>query len=89
MGGTALGVVGRDVGAKTSMPGRTVGVLGALVFVSLLLNVSVTLISAEEDLDLESFDEIGGDTESFLTWSDGGVLGLLTLDVGKGGSAPI
>ena len=56
--------------------------------------MSVTLISADDDLDLESFEETGGDTESFLTESndddDGGVLGLLILDSGRGpGSAPI
>ena len=54
--------------------------------------MSVTLISADDDLDLESFEETGGDTESFLTESnddDVGVLGLLILDRGRGGSAPI
>ena len=57
-----------------------------------MATVSVTLISADDDLDLESFEETGGDTESFLTGSnddDGGVLGLLILDRGRGGSAPI
>lgn len=88
--------VGID-GVNTSMPGRTIGALCALDFESLLVwllpTVSVTLISADDDLDLESFEETGGDTESFLTESsdddDGGVLGLLILDRGRGGSAPI
>ena len=83
VGGTALGIC-KDV---------TVGSIGIVpLLVSLLTAmVSETLISADDDLDRESFliDKfvVDGDNESVLVYS--GVLGLLSLDKGGSGSAPI
>ena len=84
VGGTALGIC-KDA--------ATVGSIGIVpLLVSLLTAmVSETLISADDDLDRESFliDKfvVDGDNESVLVYS--GVLGLLSLDKGGSGSAPI
>ena len=83
VGGTALGIC-KDV---------TVGSIGIVpLLVSLLTAmVSETLISADDDLDRDSFlivDKfvvVDGDNESVYS----GVLGLLSLDKGGSGSAPI
>ena len=86
VGGTALGIC-KDA---------TVGSIGIVpLLVSLLTAmVSETLISADDDLDRDSFlivDKfvvlVDGDNESVLVYS--GVLGLLSLDKGGSGSAPI
>ena len=84
VGGTALGIC-KDV---------TVGSIGIVpLLVSLLTAmVSETLISADDDLDRDTFliDKFvvdDGDIESVLVYS--GVLGLLSLDKGGSGSAPI
>ena len=83
VGGTALGIC-KDVGS--------IGIVPLLVSL-LTAMVSETLISADDDLDRDSFliDKfvvvVDGDNESVLVYS--GVLGLLSLDKGRGGSAPI
>ena len=95
VGGTALGI------CKDAAVG-SIGIVPLLVSL-LAAMVSETLISADDDLDRDSFlkDKSGnavvavvvvvGDNESVLIYSVviDGVLGLLSLDKGRGGSAPI
>ena len=110
VGGTALGVCKVDADAGLIFINMEVvdpvGIIVVVVplLVSLLTTmVSETLISADDDLDRDSFlkDKSGnavvavvvvvGDNESVLIYSVviDGVLGLLSLDKGRGGSAPI
>ena len=85
VGGTALGI------CKDAAVG-SIGIVPLLVSL-LTAMVSETLISADDDLDRDSFlivDKfvvVDGDNESVLVYS--GVLGLLSLDKGGSGSAPI
>ena len=100
VGGTALGVCKVDADAGLIFINMEVvdpvGIIVVVVplLVSLLTTmVSETLISADDDLDRDSFlivDKfvvVDGDNESVLVYS--GVLGLLSLDKGGSGSAPI
>ena len=101
VGGTALGVCKDDAtGLFINMEVGSIGIVVVPLLVSLLTTtVSETLISADDDLDRDSFlkDKSGnaavvvGDNESILVYSVvvDGVLGLLSLDKGSGGSAPI
>ena len=104
VGGTALGVCKDDAtGLFINMEVGSIGIVVVPLLVSLLTTtVSETLISADDDLDRDSFlkDKSGnaavaavvvGDNESVLVYSIvvDGVLGLLSLDKGSGGSAPI
>ena len=84
VGGTALGI------CKDAAVG-SIGIVPLLVSL-LTAMVSETLISADDDLDRDTFliDKFvvdDGDIESVLVYS--GVLGLLSLDKGGSGSAPI
>ena len=111
VGGTALGVCKVDADAglifinmEVVDPVGIIVVVVVPLLVSLLTTMeSETLISADDDLDRDSFlkDKSGnavvavvvvvGDNESVLIYSVviDGVLGLLSLDKGRGGSAPI
>ena len=86
VGGTALGI------CKDAATVGSIGIVPRLVSL-LTAMVSETLISADDDLDRDSFlivDKfvvVDGDNESGLVYS--GVLGLLSLDKGGSGSAPI